>query len=297
MATETQPAQQFLNDEHRLLDRYELQSELIDSLRKTRRHSHLVPRLAECHRSFRRCSCEHGHQWVEPQASCSIRLCPHCQRRRSTILAHRVEKFLIGRPNLRYIVFAQRSTASLAEGQQLLWASWTRLRRSVFWKSLVRGAIVALEVTYNAEEKTWHPHINVLFEGEFIPFDELNREWIEATRHEGRTSHIQAADAGTVRELMKYVTKTADLLEHPAAIDEFLEATARKRFVRSYGTFYDMPISEEEGAASCPDCDSTAVMRLETLWPWQVSLDFEGVLRPCVIFPPAPAAAARAAPI
>ena len=70
-----------------------------------------------------------------------------------------------------------------------------------------------------------------------------------ATEGRGRTSFIRAADAGTVRELIKYVTKIADLVGDAPALDEFLTAVARKRLVRTYGTFYDVPVDDEENPA------------------------------------------------
>jgi hypothetical protein len=167
---------------------------------------------------------------------------------------------------------------------ELLWASWTRLRRGVRWKKYVRGCIVALEVTRNPDG-TWHPHLSVLMEGEYFPFEALNQAWIDATDSRGRTSFIRAFDEGTVRELIKYVTKIADLLDNPESLDEFLSAIGRKRLVRTYGTFYGLNVADEElpqKDGDCPDCGPdkhVSVVKLGYVSPQQVSLDFKGVLR------------------
>lgn len=212
--------------------------------------------------------------------SCSVRVCPHDSRRRSLILAARIEKFAVSRTGLRYAVLAERNSLDLREGIISLWASWTRLRRSVRWKRKVKGCIVALEVTRNREEGTWHPHLNVLMEGEYFPFEELNQAWIEATEGRGHTSFIRAADAGTARELIKYVTKIADLIGDAPALDEFLTAVFRKRLVRTYGTFYDLPVDDEEHPRhQCPDCQSHDLTRLGIVPSYQISLDFKGVFR------------------
>lgn len=191
----------------------------------------------------------------------------------------------MGKTNLRYAVLAESNSKDLREGIASLWGSWTRLRRSVRWKKHVVGCIVALEVTRNREDGTWHPHLNVLMEGDYFPFEELNRAWIEATESRGHTSFIRAADAGTARELIKYVTKIADLVGDDEscanALDEFLTAVSRKRLVRTYGTFYDIPVDDEDNPRrECPDChEHDGIVRLGIVPSYQISLDLHGVFR------------------
>jgi hypothetical protein len=275
---------EFLGDEFGLLDRYELQSALVETLEQTEHHRHLVPKVARCHRSFRHWRCDRSHDWAEAENSCSMRLCPHCSRRRSLTLAGRVEAFVVGNTPLRYVVLAERNSFDLAEGIASLWAAWTRLRRWVRWKRKVKGCIVALEVTRNRENGTWHPHLNVLMEGEYFPFEELRQAWGEATGHRGQTSYIRAANEGTVRELIKYVTKISDLLGDAPALDEFLTAVKGARLIRTYGSFRGISVADEENPETgrCPDCGPLlhpCVMDLGHVLPTQVSLDYRGVLR------------------
>jgi hypothetical protein len=276
---------EFLSNELRVLDRYELQADLVETLQEIDGREKLVTNVEACHKSFRHRFCStHESHWASAENSCGCRLCPHCQRHRSNVLAHRWAEFLIGRHNLRYIVFAERNSADLIEGIRSLFAAWDRLRRSAFWQKYVDGAIVVFEVTRNREEGTWHPHLNLLVEGDYVPFEDLNAAWVGATRGNGRTSHISKADAGTVRELIKYVTKTSDLVGDPPAVEEFLIATARRRLVRTYGTFFRIPIEDEDPAdLVCPDAPIGShccqIRRLEAVWPWQLSLDDAEVFR------------------
>jgi hypothetical protein len=280
LETVQQPVQGFLTDECRLLDRYELQAELVETLRQTKHHRHLVQRVAACHHAFRHWRCENGHDWAEAENSCSVRVCPHDSRRRSLILAARMEKFLVGKTGLRYAVLAERNTLDLAAGITSLWKAWTRLRRSRRWKAKVRGCICAMEVTRNPEDGSWHPHLNVLMEGDYFPFEELNAAWVKATEGRGQTSFIRAADAGTVRELIKYVSKLSDLVGNPNALDEFLTALFHRRMVRTYGTFFGLPVEDEENpGVCCPDCESQTVLRLGYVPLSQIRLDSKGVLR------------------
>lgn len=281
--SESDSSQLFLDDEFRLLDRWELQDELVETLRQTAHHSHRVEAVAHCHRMFRHWRCRNNHDFAEPEKSCSLRVCPHCCRRRSLVLAGRMEKFLVGKPvnTLRYAVLSERNCKDLATGLKLLWESWTRVRRSVRWKRHVKGCIVALEVTRNVKSKTWHPHLNVLMEGEYFPQEELQQMWEEATETRGKIAFIRAADAGTVRELIKYVTKLSDLIGDAPALDEFLSAVLKKRLVRTYGSFYALKMEDEDapGSHDCPDCKSTELVKLGLVKPQQVSMDLGGVLR------------------
>jgi hypothetical protein len=199
------------------------------------------------------------------------------------VLASRIDKFLVGREQtaLRYVVLSERNSEDVAEGMKLLWESWTRLRRSVRWKRKVKGCIVALEVTYNREHDTWHPHLNVLFEGEYFPQEELTQLWIEATEHRGEIVWISAVNPGTTREMIKYVTKISDLIGQVDQLDRLLTAVHKKRFVRTYGSFYGLSVADEENPvqAHCPDCESTELIALGRVKPQQVSIDFAGVLR------------------
>lgn len=199
------------------------------------------------------------------------------------MLASRIDKFLVGREQtaLRYVVLSERNSDDVAAGMKLLWESWTRLRRSVRWKRKVKGCIVALEVTYNRAEDTWHPHLNVLFEGEYFPQEELTQLWIEATEHRGEIVWISAVNPGTTREMIKYVTKVADLIGQADQLDKLLTAVHKKRFVRTYGSFYGLSVADEENPvqAHCPDCESTELVALGRVKPQQVSIDFAGVLR------------------
>jgi hypothetical protein len=189
----------------RTLGRLELQAELGEAMRHTN-YSHLADRLLTCHRKyFRHKRCDRGHDWASAQDSCGLRICPHCSARRAQVLAGRFERLLDDKQDQRYAVFAERNVdqGCLDQGISSLWRSWARLRHSPQWKAKVRGCLAVLEVTYNQQENTWHPHLNVLMEGDYFPFEELNQAWVAATGGRGHTSFIGAADAGTIRELIK----------------------------------------------------------------------------------------------
>lgn len=208
------------------------------------------------------------------------------------IMSARVQKLMIGREGqLRYAVLSESNSTNLQDGIESLWSSWTRLRRSVHWKRKVKGAIVVLEVTYNRESRTWHPHLNVLMEGDYIPFEFLNKLWIVATRGNGRGSHIQAADQNSAFELMKYTLKVAErkenelgeaslrlILDRPEALDEYLSATYSIRLIRTYGTFFGQLSIEDEANPheQCPNCGGAdRIIDLGPIAAHQLFFDFQ----------------------
>lgn len=278
------PSQEFLSEELRLLNVYALQDDIIDTVKETEHHKHLVPKMARCHRSgFRLKKCDQGHRFVRPEESCGQRICAHCSRQRSQELITNTEAICVGKTNLRYIVFSERNCKDLVQGRKLLWKAFTRLRRSVRWDLRVDGCIVVEEITYNAEKDTYHPHLNVLYEGEYIPFEELRQMWWKATEGRGRTAHIQKADAGTIKELLKYITKIADFIGHSAALDKFLLAIKGARMVRTYGTFRAVVLPDDKTAQSqCPDCppgSHPCIVDLGPVHAYQLTLDLKGVFR------------------
>lgn len=201
------------------------------------------------------------------------------------MVGERVQKFVFGKENLKYLVLAERNSKNLAEGIASLYAAWNSLRRSVFWKQKVSGAIAVLEVTYSKTRKDWHPHLNILFEGDYIPFKQLNLMWRKITG-DGRTTHIKQANEGTVFELIKYTLKVAEyedsqdgrvlqlLFDDPRVLDEFLSVVYGMRLIRQYGTFRHMGNVERE-EEECPDCGSTCIADFGPVSHAQLSFDFE----------------------
>lgn len=280
-----QPKQEFLSRELRLFDRYEMQGVLVEALEKTKHHRHLAEKVMLCHKKFRKRTCDQNHSWARAENSCCCRMCPHCSHRRAGVLGRRTQELVVDKTGLRYVVLAERNCKNLKAGIVSLYKAWNSLRRSVCWKGKVVGAIAVLEVTYNRKRRTWHPHLNVLIEGEYFPFAELNLAWRKATEGKGRTTHIQAANAGTVKELLKYTLKVAErdengdlylILDEPAAIDEFLSAVYGVRLVRAYGTFHGVKVNDEDAPEEeqCPDCGSKCIVDVGPVCQSQLSFDF-----------------------
>lgn len=314
------PKQRFLGKQFALLDRYALQDAIVETLKETK-YRYRVESVSQCHRMFRGRACRNGHSWAKAAKSCGLRLCPHCCRQRATEVAAKLQPFLAAKEenSLRFMVLTDCNCADLDKGRELIYAAFSRLRRSVEWKKKVKGCIVTFEATANphcicglrqreherggkacgcefrkAERQTdpWHPHLNVLAEGDYFPQAQLSQMWQTAT--EGRASvvwvsavkngFIDLEEGGTskaARELVKYITKASDLVGDPVAVEQFLDAVYNRRLLRTYGTFYGLKLEQEleSRAEVCPDCGTHEWVETGFIRPQQIAMDFKGVLR------------------
>lgn len=174
---------------------------------------------------------------------------------------HKFGDVIAGLREPKYLVLSMRncSLIDLRRGVDDLFLAFGRLRHSKTWAD-VRGALAVLEVTYNEKEQTWHPHLNVIFDGPYISKARLDETWIRSTAGYGCITWIKCADQRTVRELLKYITKLADFVHVPDAVEWFLRATRGKRFIRTYGSLYRLKLEEidsqgqDDEKGVCPDC-------------------------------------------
>lgn len=187
----------------------------------------------------------------------------------------------------RYVVLTVENCELEKLGRAItdLFSAFERLRHSKLWAN-VRGAIAVLEITFNRETRTWHPHLNVILDGPYIAKAELDAAWFRVTLKRGRITWIRRANRRTIPELLKYITKLTDFVDIPEAVEWFLRATRGRRFVRTYGSLYRFSFEDEEqetrgqGHDVCPDCGSPDVQELSTTLRFQdVYYDDSGTLR------------------
>jgi len=258
----------------------DLNRRLIDTLSKIGKTMD-ADRVHSCGKMFRGYRCENGHQWAKSISACQHKLCAFCMRaRRARLLGKLGARFdSFQRP--KYVVLSRRNClqGDLRETIQVLFHAFERLRHRKMWKQ-VRGCVVSVEVTYNRESESWHPHLNVLFDGPYIPQREFLAAWNELNEGEAAAGvFIKAATHETLHELFKYVTKVSDFVDEPEAVRDFLGDTRRLKFVRCYGFLYDLEEEEKHEGCSCPDCGSTDVKFIGYYHAEQLWFDWKDVLR------------------
>ena len=98
---------------------------------------------------------------------CRDRLCPMCAWRRSYKIFAQVSKIMAHIKDDYAFLFLTLtipniSSENVSEALQELQQGWQRLRRTKRFKSVIKGYFKALEITYNKDSETYHPHFHIV---------------------------------------------------------------------------------------------------------------------------------------
>ena len=202
-------------------------------------------RIKECGSFLKFLECpnnvQHGKR-LKHANFCRVRLCPTCQWRKSILLALQVRQvchciFLL-KPTVRFLFLTL--TVPNVRGDKLsraideLFEGWKRLTKRKELRRILLGYFRALEVTYNRERDSYHPHFHILlvvpssyFCGDnYIKRDQWLALWKECVRDEtitqvdirsvkslGDVHSSKGLAAGIAGEVAKYSTKPDEYLE------------------------------------------------------------------------------------
>lgn len=196
-----------------------------------------------------------------PSYQCGERLCPRCARSRSLRIASNaadVASFLRQTGEYRtpyHVVLTVRNVCaddlSAMIDTMIQSCRWLLHRRSI-WRS-VAGWGRSIEVTYNAESNTFHPHVHLLVIPTDVPDPDTigcsswwSSQWsaaLSACGHDIDYVPVCRSDAaysdGVLPEVSKYITKLSRLFALPyetryACIVTIDQATRGRKLV-SYG--------------------------------------------------------------
>lgn len=211
-----------------------------------------------------------GKKKLKSANFCRLRLCPMCQWRRSLKMFSQVKKitdkilendkstrFIFGTftikntdaENLETCINTLNKKFKYLVDQKKTFAPAKKLKQNLL------GYLKAVEVTYNTKDKTYHPHLHVIFAVKSTFFKNSSnymtkKEWINLWQQALGVDYkpqtdIRAIKSGTakaVAEVAKYPVKTAPILSLPD--DEAVEVLKtltfclhKKRFV-SYGGIF-----------------------------------------------------------
>ena len=194
-------------------------------------------RMRQCSRILvtRSCPLGHTHRVVEA-FFCRDRACPICAWRLARRSAGRLCAALSdvgGRALLLTLTLRSCAAEDLRATIKDLLASWSRFARRSRVVKAFDGWFRALEITYNPDTKSWHPHLHVLLhvadpaayfrEGSGLYL--MHSEIIELWRSAARLDYAPSVDIRAVRswraalEVAKYATKSADILSLTESAD------------------------------------------------------------------------------
>lgn len=211
-----------------------------------------------------------GKKKLKSANFCRLRLCPMCQWRRSLKMFGQVQTItdkILERDKSTRFLFATFTVKNVdAENLEtcinILNNKFLYLvsRNKTFapakkLKQNLLGYLKAVEVTYNTKDKTYHPHLHVIFAVKSTFFKNkqnymTKKEWIELWQQALGVDYkpqtdikvIKSGTAKAVAEVAKYPVKTAPILklDDDEAVEVLKTLTLslnKKRFV-SYGGIF-----------------------------------------------------------
>jgi hypothetical protein len=172
-----------------------------------------------------------------------------------------------------FVTLTVKNGPDLRERGEHLRESFGKMRRRVAWQRAVLGGVYIEEVTYNAQDGTWHVHAHLIVDSSLSPeqlMPRLRQLWQEVTGDsyivDVRPLYGVDLDAA-LREACKYTAKLSGIVYSPALVGEFSSYANRRRMVIPFGSCYGAAaelaeLDTDEGAEvdadvlalPCPGC-------------------------------------------
>lgn len=217
---------------------------------------------------------ETGEKRLHSADFCRERLCPMCAWRKSLKCFQEVSRVIDAtqqeQPNLVpiFLTLTLRNCTGEELGETLdtVFQGWKRVINNDRMKRIFKGWFRALEVTYNKEADTFHPHIHAILmveKGYFKGKDYMTTaEWVKAWRKACRLSYDPVCDirkvkggSKVIKEVSKYTVKESDFISDDKALTDklvtVLSRALRNRRLYAFGGLLK-EIAKRLGA-DCPD--------------------------------------------
>lgn len=190
-------------------------------------NNEIFNRLKECGKQL----------WIEEDTGriglanfCKNRLCPVCNYRKSTKQWGKIYN-IVDKHNGNYNYMLITLTVRNCNKEDLkstiddILSSLHRITNRKKWKRAIKGYVRGLEITYNSDLDSFHPHIHMLCAvdkdylynaDKYITAQELTQDWKESAKLDYRPStDIRMVDDNkkAVAEVAKYSLKMADILQ------------------------------------------------------------------------------------
>lgn len=137
--------------------------------------------------------------------------------------------------------------------------SFTQLRKTVFWRSCVKGGAAFLEVKRSRRGHRWHPHLHIICHGSWISKQQLQDDWHAIT---GDSFIVDVglikSDRDVSRYITKYVTKGFDdrTFDNPEHLVEAILAMRGRKLCGAFGDWSKLRLLRVETDANwellCP---------------------------------------------
>ena len=179
---------------------------------------------------------EHGRYRLAANR-CRDRFCTPCATEHRNNVCRNLRTALQGRV-LRLMTLTLKSRdIPLEHLLGILGESWRRLRGMLVAQHGLLGGVAFTEITLNPSTRLWHPHLHVIFEGQYIPHAWLKEAWLSITTDSFIVDVRPLKDADNAASYVaKYASKaiSANVVNDK---ERFAEAVAALEGARMFATF------------------------------------------------------------
>lgn len=171
---------------------------------------------------------------------CHDRWCQPCASSRQALIRRNLSGRIQDHPHRFLTLTIRHGSEPLADLIKHLYKSFRRLRSRALWRDRVRGGACFLEITYDHDRNSWHPHLHCMLDGSYIDRPELSRLWLAAT---GDSCNLDLRYIRTPREAVNYITKYAtkplphSIIRDPDLLQEAMLAVSSLRTIITIGTW------------------------------------------------------------
>lgn len=171
---------------------------------------------------------------------CHDRWCVPCSRLRQLTIRRNLSERLGDHPHRFLTLTIRHGSEPLSFLIDKLYAGFRRLRQRALWKDNVVGGASFLELTYNSDRGSWHPHLHCVLEGSYLHRPALVKLWESCTG--GSTGvHIRLIRhrEHIIDYVSKYVTKplSSKALRSPGLALEAISCLKNRRMLITFGTW------------------------------------------------------------
>lgn len=229
------------------------------------------------------CSCGSVIEQVDGKRKskyCGYRWCLTCNRIRTAQYIEKYEPILQTWSNMHFVTLTVVNCkgVELSDTVGLMTKNFRRVLDMMRKRHTPIKGIRKLEVTYNGEADTYHPHFHVLVCGQ-SEAEVLQEEWLRlnptARASAQKVKSVLMDNVNVYKEIFKYVTKLFDRDEtgkykeiNPIAMDVIFCSLKGKRVLQPFG--FKAPKLEEEGALELTETMDSPNSE-EILWYWEGS--------------------------
>lgn len=145
----------------------------------------------------------------------------------------------------------------LADQIRQLLKAFKRLRHRKLWRDKITGGVRVIEITMNEKTRQWHPHIHLLFRGQYIHQPLVKAAWREITTDSSIVfiQKVNNAD-GMAAELAKYIGKPQRIATlAPTEIRQYARATKGLRMIQTFGDCHNRGLADTDKPVQRPSSD------------------------------------------